>query len=38
MEHHSGMPVKWNHDADAVLAQARQQGRPAFLDFSAAPM
>ena len=31
------MPVKWSHDVDEALAQAKQQGRPILLDFSAAP-
>jgi uncharacterized protein YyaL (SSP411 family) len=32
------MPVAWNKDVDAALAQAKQQNKPVLLDFSAAPM
>lgn len=28
---------QWLHDVDAALAQAKEQGRLALLDFSAAP-
>ncbi len=31
------MPVQWTKDADAALAQARQNHRPVLLDFTAAP-
>ncbi len=31
------MPVSWTKDADAALAQAKQQNKPVLLDFSAAP-
>ncbi len=31
------MPVQWTTDADAALAQAKQQNKPVLLDFSAAP-
>jgi hypothetical protein len=32
------MQIAWNKDPDAALAQAREQNKPALLDFSAAPM
>ena len=32
------MSVAWNKDLDAALKQAAEQGKPLFLDFSAAPM
>jgi hypothetical protein len=32
------MSISWNHDVDAVLADARAQTKPVLLDFSAAPM
>ena len=32
------MPIKWSHDIDQALADARAQKRPLLLDFSAAPM
>lgn len=32
------MEIKWRHDYDNVLAEARAQQRPVLLDFSAAPM
>jgi hypothetical protein len=32
------MPVSWNKDVDAAVNQAKQQGKPLLLDFSAAPM
>lgn len=31
------MPVKWNKDADAALAEAKGTKRPLLVDFSAAP-
>ncbi len=31
------MPVNWTKDPDAALAQAKQNGTPVLLDFSAAP-
>jgi uncharacterized protein YyaL (SSP411 family) len=31
------MAVEWNKDADAALAQAKEQNRPLLIDFSAAP-
>lgn len=31
------MPVNWNTDADAALAEAQNQNRPVLVDFSAAP-
>ena len=32
------MEIQWRHDYDAVMNDARTQGRPILLDFSAAPM
>jgi uncharacterized protein YyaL (SSP411 family) len=32
------MSVQWNKDVDAALRQAKEQGKPVLLDFSAAPM
>jgi hypothetical protein len=32
------MDIKWRHDIDQVLMEAKRQKRPALLDFSAAPM
>jgi len=32
------MPISWNKDVDAALAQAKNSGKPPLLDFSAAPM
>ena len=32
------MEIKFRHDADQVLAEAKQQKKPVVLDFSAAPM
>ncbi len=32
------MTITWRHDVDAVLAQAKREGKPVMLDFSAAPM
>jgi hypothetical protein len=32
------MEIKFRHDVDAVLAEAKQQHKPVLLDFSAAPM
>jgi thiamine pyrophosphate-dependent acetolactate synthase large subunit-like protein len=31
------MTVKWNKDADAALAEAKETRRPVLIDFSAAP-
>ena len=31
------MAVEWNKDADAALAQAKEQKKPLLIDFSAAP-
>lgn len=31
------MAVEWNKDADAALADAKAQGKPLLIDFSAAP-
>jgi uncharacterized protein YyaL (SSP411 family) len=31
------MTVHWNKDADAALAEAKEQKRPLLIDFSAAP-
>jgi hypothetical protein len=32
------MEIKWRHDIDKVLNEAKAQTRPVLLDFSAAPM
>ncbi len=32
------MSIDWNKDFDAALRQASESGKPALLDFSAAPM
>ena len=32
------MAVQWRQDVDEVLAEAKTAGKPALLDFSAAPM
>jgi hypothetical protein len=32
------MEIKFRHDVDAALPEARQQRKPVLLDFSAAPM
>jgi hypothetical protein len=32
------MAIKFRHDVDAVLAEAKKTGKPVLLDFSAAPM
>jgi hypothetical protein len=32
------MSIAWNKDVDAALRQAKEQGKPLLLDFSAAPM
>ncbi len=29
--------VKWNYDADAAMAGAKEQNKPVLLDFSATP-
>ena len=31
------MPVKWNKDVDAALAEAKAHSKPLLIDFSAAP-
>jgi len=31
------MAVQWLEDADAALAQAKQESKPLLIDFSAAP-
>lgn len=31
------MSVNWSKDVDQTLSQAKEQGRPVLLDFSAAP-
>lgn len=31
------MTVRWNKDADAALAEAKESKRPLLIDFSAAP-
>ncbi len=32
------MEINFRHDVDNVLEQAKKQGKPVLLDFSAAPM
>ncbi len=32
------MEIQWRNDVDAALADAKREGRPLLLDFSAAPM
>ena len=32
------MAISWKEDADQSLAEAKEQGRPLLLDFTAAPM
>jgi hypothetical protein len=32
------MAISWRRDVDAVLSEAKAQGRNVLLDFSAAPM
>jgi hypothetical protein len=32
------MEIKFRHDVDNVLKEARKQNKPVLLDFSAAPM
>jgi hypothetical protein len=32
------MEIKFNHDVDRVLEDAKKQTKPVLLDFSAAPM
>jgi hypothetical protein len=32
------MPTEFRHDVDNVLKDAKNQGKPVLLDFSAAPM
>ena len=32
------MEIKWRHDIDQVLSDAKTQRKPVLLDFSAAPM
>lgn len=32
------MEINWRDDVDAALADAKRDGRPVLLDFSAAPM
>ena len=32
------MEIKFNHDVDRVLEDAKKQNKPVLLDFSAAPM
>lgn len=31
------MPIPWQHDFDAAVAEAKAQQHPLLLDFSAAP-
>jgi uncharacterized protein YyaL (SSP411 family) len=30
--------INWREDVDAALADAKREGRPVLIDFSAAPM
>jgi hypothetical protein len=32
------MPIKFRHDVDNVLKEAKEQKKPVLLDFSAAPL
>jgi hypothetical protein len=32
------MSIKFRHDVEAVLKEAKKQNKPVLLDFSAAPM
>jgi hypothetical protein len=32
------MAISWKKDVDVALRQAKEQGKPLLLDFSAAPM
>jgi hypothetical protein len=32
------MEIAWRHDTDKALADAKANGKPVLLDFSAAPM
>ena len=32
------MDINWRDDADSALADAKREGRPVLIDFSAAPM
>jgi hypothetical protein len=32
------MQIKFSHDVDTVLKEAKKQNKPVLLDFSAAPM
>jgi hypothetical protein len=32
------MEIDFNHDVDRILEDAKKQGKPVLLDFSAAPM
>jgi uncharacterized protein YyaL (SSP411 family) len=32
------MDIEWRKDVDQALADAKRQGKPVLLDFSAAPM
>ena len=32
------MEIKFSHDVDSVLEEAKKQNKPVLLDFSAAPM
>lgn len=31
------MPIEWNHDIDTTLTTAKNENRPAIMDFSATP-
>ena len=32
------MPIKFRHDVEKALKEAKEQNKPVLLDFSAAPM
>lgn len=32
------MQIEWQHDVERALEQAKSEGRPVFIDFTAAPM
>jgi hypothetical protein len=32
------MPIQFRYDTDVALSDAKRQGKPVLLDFSAAPM
>lgn len=30
--------ISWRHDVDQLIGEAKSQGKPIFIDFSAAPL